>query len=86
MIHEGRTGEVCFEGTSHASPGRNLVIDEFELFSETETTKMDHDDVLNLDVSDAALGIDSLGGGHHPGDSQPAPSDQSYPIDKRNLP
>ena len=51
-----------------------------------ETTMMDQDEVLHFDVSDPDLSIDSQVGGHHPGDSQPAPSDQSYPIDKRNLP
>jgi hypothetical protein len=60
VIHEGCTGEECFAGTSHASPGRNLVTDEFEHFSEPETTMMDQDDVLIIFFFSALRVLDYL--------------------------
>ena len=77
--------EECLGGTNLASLGRNLVIDEVDIFSEPESTKMEQDDVLHIEVSDADLSIDSLVGGHLSGDSQPAPSDQ-IPLTGETLP
>ena len=75
MVHAECKGEDCFGGTNLFSPGRNLVIDEFDNVSEPETTTMmDQDDVLHLDVLDSDIIIDPQVGGH-PGNPQPTPSD-----------